>query len=138
MKTKTAVIIIATVAIIFGIFYFYPCNCTPVVVDNKNIKVYSPSANMVVHSPFVVTGEAVGNWFFEASFPVVLMDSNGKVIAQSPAKTKSDWMTTKMIPFESTLKFGTTTSTGTLVLKKDNPSGLPANDDSISIPVRFK
>jgi hypothetical protein len=28
--------------------------------------------------------------------------------------------------------------TGSIIFKKDNPSGLPANDDSISIPVNFE
>lgn len=102
------------------------------------IKVSSPLANASVGSPLKVTGTARGTWYFEASFPVKLLDSNGKELAAVPAQAKGDWMTTDFVPFEATLTFAKpTTSTGTLVLHKDNPSGDPAKDDSISIPVTF-
>lgn len=106
---------------------------------NDKIFVSQPLKNTVVKSPLVVKGEARGNWYFEASFPVVLIDANGKELALSPAQAKTDWMTTEFVPFEVTLTFSTPlTKTGTLILKKDNPSGLPENDASISIPVRFE
>ncbi len=106
---------------------------------NDKIFVSQPLENTVVKSPLVVKGEARGNWYFEASFPVVLIDANGKELALSPAQAKTDWMTTEFVPFEVTLTFSKPlTKTGTLILKKDNPSGLPENDASISIPVRFE
>jgi len=80
----------------------------------------------------------VGNWYFEASFPVMIFDANGEKLGVVPAQAKGDWMTTEFVPFEATLTFDKpTTATGTLVLLKDNPSGLPENDNSISIPVSF-
>lgn len=102
------------------------------------IKVSSPAAGAVVASPLVVKGEARGNWYFEASFPVRLFDADGKELAVSPAQAQGEWMTTNFVPFEVTLTFDQpTTTTGTLVLEKDNASGLPEHDDHISIPVSF-
>mgnify|MGYP000305287555 CR=1 FL=1 len=85
-----------------------------------------------------MSGEARGTWYFEASFPVKLLDGNGKVLAAIPAQAKSDWMTTDFVPFTGTLTFeNPKTPTGTLVFQKDNPSGLPQHDASMNIPVRF-
>lgn len=90
-------------------------------------------------SPLVVFGEARGNWYFEASFPVVLLDGNGVEIAHAPAQAQGDWMTENFVPFKTTLIFAMpTTTVGTLVLKKDNPSGLPHNDAEVRLPVVFK
>ena len=91
----------------------------------------------MVTSPLTVRGEARGTWYFEASFPVKLYDSNGTQIAITPAQAQSDWMTVDFVPYEAVLTFTATTQTGTLVLEKDNPSGEPANAASISIPVQF-
>ncbi|MCR4311472.1 MAG: Gmad2 immunoglobulin-like domain-containing protein, partial [Candidatus Taylorbacteria bacterium] len=64
-----------------------------------------PRPNQEVLSPLVVTGEARGTWFFEASFPVMLTDWDGRIIAQGIATAKSDWMTADFVPFEATLIF---------------------------------
>ncbi len=105
--------------------------------DNM-IRVTTPQPNAVVSSPLRVTGEARGNWYFEASFPVRLEDANGKVLVQTFAQAQGEWMTTDFVPFELDLTFPTpTTATGVLVLEKDNPSGLSENADERRIPVRF-
>lgn len=97
----------------------------------------SPAANAVVTSPLTVTGRARGTWYFEASFPVRLLDDQSNELAVTPAQAQGDWMTEDFVPFIAVLNFTTTATTGTLVLQKDNPSGLPENDKSISIPVKF-
>jgi spore germination protein GerM len=52
--------------------------------------------------------------------------------------TAEEWMTEEYVPFEATLSFNPPqTETGTLILSKDNPSGLPEHDDELRIPVRF-
>ncbi|MBX4210404.1 hypothetical protein KW783_00330 [Candidatus Parcubacteria bacterium] len=113
---------------------------TPPPTDKSNlIRVTFPQPNALITSPVTVTGEARGTWFFEASFPVKLLDANGKVLAQSPAQAQSDWQTPNFVPFKVTLTYSVPeTATGTLVLMKDNPSDLPQNDDQIVIPVTFK
>jgi hypothetical protein len=85
-----------------------------------------------------VSGEARGRWFFEASFPVKLLDGDGAIIAQGIAEAQGDWMTADFVPFMATLTFDPpATSAGTLVLERDNPSGLPENDASVQVPVQF-
>ena len=105
---------------------------------NDKIEVDAPVLNAEVTTPLTVTGRARGTWFFEASFPVKLLDGNGSVIAQTPAQAKGEWMTTDFVPYEAQLQFqDPVTATGTLVLEKDDPSGLPQNADEVRIPVRF-
>lgn len=102
------------------------------------ISVFTPVPGSVVRSPLTVRGEAPGSWFFEASFPVRLRDAGGREIVVTTARAQSDWMTEKLVPFEAVLEFGGATGTsGTLVLEKDNPSGLPENADAILIKVQF-
>ncbi|MFA5746610.1 MAG: Gmad2 immunoglobulin-like domain-containing protein [Candidatus Paceibacterota bacterium] len=102
------------------------------------IRVDSPRPNQTVNSPLMVTGQARGTWFFEASFPVKIFDANGKQLGAIPAQAKSDWMTEDFVPFEAVLQFEVSeTATGTIVLEKDNPSGLPQNADELRIPIRF-
>lgn len=106
---------------------------------NELIRVTSPRPRALVSSPLIISGQARGNWFFEASFPIRLEDTNGKTIAEGHAEAQSDWMTTEFVPFSATLTFVMPgTRSGNLVLMKDNPSGLPEHDDKIVVPVRFK
>ena len=103
------------------------------------IQVDAPMQGATIASPLIVRGKAPGQWFFEASFPVTLLDGNGNVLVATHVDAKSDWMTADLVPFEATLTFALpTTVMGTLVLKKDNPSGLPEHAGSVSIPVLFK
>lgn len=103
------------------------------------IKVYVPAHDAVVSNPLVVLGEVPGNWSFEASFPARLEDAQGNVLATSTASLLSDWMTEKLVPFSLKFEFeAPNTDTGMIILQKDNPSGLDQNQDSASIPVRFK
>jgi hypothetical protein len=103
------------------------------------IKVKLPPPNAVVGKDFSVVGEARGTWFFEASFPIEVLDMNGKVIAQSPAHAESDWMTSEFVGFKADIKIlQNYIGKATLVLKKDNPSGLESNDASISYPITIE
>lgn len=105
---------------------------------SENIQVTAPHADTLVSSPLTVTGQAKGTWYFEASFPVRLLDGNGNEIAITPAQAQGDWMTEDFVPFVATLSFAKpTTPTGTLILENDNPSGDPARAMQIAIPVRF-
>lgn len=97
----------------------------------------APRAGDVVSSPLQITGEARGNWYFEASFPAELRDADGNLLAGAIVEAQSDWMTEDYVPFAATLIFETTASEGELILKKSNPSGLPENDDELRVPVKF-
>lgn len=100
----------------------------------------TPYPGQTVSSPLEIKGEARGTWFFEASFPVFLTDWDGLIIAQGIATAKSEWMTEDFVPFEAKLEFikPNVKNNGSLILKKDNPSGLPQNDNALEIPVFFK
>ncbi len=96
-------------------------------------------ANALVGSPLKITGRARGNWFFEASFPVQLLDQSGKRLVEAVATAQGDWMTNDLVPFTAELKFTAPTGdTGQLVLNRDNPSGLPENDANLTISIRFR
>jgi len=103
---------------------------------HERVKVTSPLSGASVGKNFTVTGEAPGNWYFEASFPVQVYDKDNNKLAGIPAQALSDWMTTGQVQFKADITLdGTYHGSATLVLLKDNPSGLPENDDSVSIPI---
>lgn len=103
------------------------------------IEVYSPSPFAVITSPLKISGRARGNWFFEATFPVKIVDSDGKTIATSYMTAKDDWMTENFVEFEGIIEFPQSeTEKGFIILEKDNPSGLPEYDDSLKIPIQFQ
>ena len=99
-----------------------------------------PIDNQVVTNPIYISGTVKGNWFFEGSFPVQLIDSNGAVITTALAHTDGDWMTTDYVNFSATLEYpkATTTERALILLKNDNPSGDPARDQEKFIPVTLK
>lgn len=147
-KVFVTLIVLALLSITFlGVGGFYVYNNKKLVVDIKIneksglIVVDYPKPNQVIASPLLVTGKARGYWFFEASFPVVLVNWDGLIIADGIATAKADWMTEDFVPFEAKLNFtvdkNAYSNKGALILKKDNPSGLPANNDSVEIPVNF-
>ena len=119
----------------------------PVVVEDfgnavekaELIQLETPRPNQTVRSPLLVKGRARGNWFFEASFPVVIVDWDGRIIGQGIAQAQGEWMTTEFVPFEAMLTFTADpqaySTRGSLILQKDNPSGLPEYDDALEIPV---
>jgi hypothetical protein len=104
-----------------------------------------PLPNEEIESPLHIAGNARGNWFFEASFPVVLTNWDGLIIAEGVAAAEGDWMTTEFVPFTASLTFVNPFKSGnpdfmqrgTLILKKDNPSGLPEHEGALEIPIRF-
>lgn len=102
------------------------------------IRVSNPVPNQEITSPFAASGEARGYWFFEASFPISILDGNGNEIVMGIAEAQGEWMTEDFVPFLSNIVFEKPeTSNGTIVFHRDNPSGLPENDNSIEIPITF-
>lgn len=105
--------------------------------EETGVIVMSPKAGSMVKSPLSIQGSAPGTWFFEASLPVRILDANGQEIAIGPAQAEGEWMTRGPVPFSVTLSFTPTTATGTIVVSKDNPSGLPEHDASFTVPIQF-
>lgn len=103
------------------------------------IQVELPFPGAVVGKDFSVIGEARGNWYFEASFPIELRDRDGKLLATAVAQAQGEWMTTEFVPFKADFKVPQSyIGPATLVLKKDDASGLPENDASASFPITIE
>ncbi len=108
------------------------------------IRITNISVNQEIESPVVIKGEARGFWYFEAIFPILIVDWDGKIIGQGLAYADNDWMTEDFVPFTATIEFdkaqisGLYSNYGALILQKTNESGLPENDDALEFPVTFK
>lgn len=150
-----AVLLSALTALIVGIFIFAPYVLKAIPVhapasdsapaslsisytnsSADDITLELPFPGAVTGKTFGVIGHARGSWFFEASFPVELLDSSGTLIARGIAQAEGDWMTTDFVPFRADITAPESyIGPATLVLRKDNPSGLPEHDASISLPI---
>ncbi len=116
-------------------------------IDKKAdiIKVASPAGMSVVTSPLQLSGQARGGWFFEAVAPVSLVNWDGLIIADGYVTAQGEWMTPEFVPFTGSLEFTSPYKAGdpdfmkrgAIIFKKDNPSGLPENDDALEIPILF-
>jgi len=116
-------------------------------IDSKAhlISLTTPVPLAVIESPLILTGQARGYWYFEADFPVVLVNWDGLIIAEGIATAQDEWMTEEFVPFTATLDFTNPYNAGdpdfmkngAIILQRDNPSGLPENDDALEVPIRF-
>lgn len=138
----TLILIILIVLIIFSVFYFF--SAPPIneyenqPIGNDEIQIITPRQNSEISSPLHVTGSAKGTWFFEASFPVQVYDSDLKLLGYGIVSAKDDWMTENFVPFSGDISFeDSKISSGWVRFKKDNPSGLAENDASFDVPVVF-
>jgi len=103
------------------------------------IRISAPRPNGIIKSPAIIEGEARGVWFFEASFPVKLYDENNNLLGTAIAQAQSDWMTENFVKFKAILSYNVNKAgKGTLVLQKDNPSGLPENADELRVPIKYE
>ena len=132
----------------------FVCPSVPIIPDDTQaeitahadlITLATPLPNSVVTNPLLISGLARGNWYFEGSFPIVLTNWDGLIIAEGHATALGDWMTTDFVPFTAMLEFTSPypdggqefMKRGALILQKDNPSGLSENDDALEISIRF-
>ncbi len=138
MSKATVVIIIILVAGLGYLVYESTQKSTPIAPITL-IRVNTPQPEQVITSPLLVEGEARGTWFFEGDFPVKLLDENDNVMAIAIAQAQSEWMTEDFVSFRVEIEFSKPfTNRGTLVLEKDNPSGLPEHADELRVPIFFK
>lgn len=157
---KKILIVLVVAAAVLGVGYYLGSNRSPEspvdtdediktppaqeepYVDHKDDLIYieTPKPRDAISSPLTIEGRARGYWFFEASFPIILTDWDGKIIAESYATADGEWMTEDYVDFTATLEFEKPEfgEKGFLILKKDNPSGLPENDNALEIEVYFK
>ncbi len=153
MSTKTTWILLAAVVILLGGYFLYTRTAVAPTVEGPTegaassgtfayinaskdlILVDSPKPGESVGQTFSISGSARGYWFFEASFPIELQDGNGNVLGIFVAQAEGDWMTEEFVPFKAQITLATPyVGQAIIVLKKDNPSGEPQNDASVSFP----
>ena len=157
MRHKHIYIIAAVLPLLMGVIIFLgtfskPNTPPPIMMEdgsditglsklvtvNDYIYVTSLKEGEIIQSPLTVKGFARGTWYFEASFPVKIVDSKGNVLGQSPAQAESDWMTEQMVPFSGKIEFTAKEGEkGEVIFEKDNPSGLPENAGELRIPIIF-
>ncbi len=102
------------------------------------VSIDSIQSGAAISSPVELSGKAVGPWYFEASFPIKVVDAAGKVLGQGHAQAQGDWMVEGLVPWTASVTFARGTSTeGFIRLEKDNPSGDPARDEHVDFPVTF-
>ena len=103
---------------------------------HARVVVTAPKSGQAVGQTFAISGEAPGNWYFEASFPIQVRDADNNKMGQAIAQAQSDWMTSAQVPFKASMTLDTVYhGPATLVLLRDNPSGMPENDDSLEVPI---
>ena len=102
----------------------------------ENIVIEKPIPNETVAQNFTVEGEARGGWYFEASFPIEVEGADGELLTTAIAQAQGEWMTELFVPFKADVQIPSTYhGPATVTLKKDNPSGMPENDGSVSYPI---
>lgn len=103
------------------------------------IQLEAPLPYATIPSPIIVTGQARGYWFFEATAPVMVVNWDGLIIGEGYVETVGNWMTEDFVPFTGiityTLPADSYSTRGALILKKSNASGLPEHDDAFEIPI---
>jgi hypothetical protein len=111
-------------------------------LDHPDITVSSPRPFENVSSPLTITGSARGTWYFEGTFPIVVVDWNGRIIGEGYATAQDDWMTDAYVPFKATAELYISPETpygdGRIIFRKDNPSGLFEYDDAYELPIFFE
>lgn len=157
MSKKSVIIIVVIVCLIvvFSVFtakFFLDKQDSQnqevaIIYNNANkdlIEVELPYPGAVTGKKFHVIGQARGFWFFEASFPIEILDKNKNLLATGIAQAQSnsdtsneiDWMTENFVPFKAEIEIPESyIGPAILILKKDNPSGLSENDASVSLPI---
>ncbi len=153
------IVIIGALVVFFVISKVSPKKEIPVVEDGgivvpaetklmseKGIEIFvdTPKESDEVMSPLILHGRAPGNWFFEASAPITLTNWDGLIIAEGYIQAEGEWMTTDYVPFHGTLDFVNTPCEadychrGSIIFRKDNPSGESQFDDSAEMTIKFK
>lgn len=110
-------------------------------VADSMIVVSSPKAGDTLDaaSGFTLTGKAVGQWFFEASAPVRIYNSNGILLTTTFISAQGDWMTTDFVDFKGEVApFLTKGATeGFVQFENDNPSDNEGSRYVYKVNIKF-
>lgn len=129
---------LAIIIVLAAVLFLVPSTALAPEFVSDNVKIFSPVPGAAVSKTFSITGKARGTWFFESTFPIQVHDKANNQVGQGTAQAQGNWMTSNLVPFSASATVENYSGPATLVLLKDNPSGLPENDDSVSIPITVK
>lgn len=106
-------------------------------VDTRAVQPDNLFQDSIVPNTYSITGMAIGGWFSEGSFPVLVYDSRGVLLDRAHAYAQNEWRVPGLVPFNAWLSFDDpTTATGTVVFVKNNADvSLPA--EKIIVPIKF-
>ena len=110
--------------------------------EDEDIRVTAPQPNEEVSFPLTVSGEARGNWFFEAEVNLRLLDNEGKEVAAGFALSQDeDWMTMDFVAFEGEIaEVPEGVTGGTLIIEENNPASPEERGREVwtyEVPVNF-
>lgn len=92
------------------------------------IMINSPQPGLSINSPISISGQAVGNWFFEAQFSIDVVNWDGLIVGTGTATAQGEWMTENMVPFIANIEFDNIgadlSPRATLIFHKPNPKSL--------------
>lgn len=102
----------------------------PVVI--KDVVLQNPNVTEAISPPLRIAGLAPGNWFFEGQIQGDIISESGELLDTFPLMAVGNWMTEDHVEFEGEADFNIPLDDKTvqLIIKNDNPSGLPENEKS--------
>jgi Immunoglobulin-like domain of bacterial spore germination len=105
--------------------------------ESDHLVLFNVEAGEVLTSR-IITGKA-RLLFFEGTFPVTVYNDTMTPVVETVATAQSDWMTEDWVNFTIDLQLPENLQgRGIIEFKRDNPSGDPANDVVIPVPVLFQ
>lgn len=96
-----------------------------------------PKENARISSPVTISGKIPRNWTFEANFMIEIQDEKGEVLQSTPVGATFANETDEMGTFSTSMSITPNTTQGFIVIKADNPSGLPENEKTYKMSVKF-
>lgn len=103
------------------------------------ITINNPRPNQEIESPLNIEGLAKPEWFANGFFNVNLVDAEGTIVKTVKAYKNGAKDKDGFNKYKISLKYDLpTTLTGSLVLEKNNTTKDPANDNKLTVPVKFK
>lgn len=144
-----AIVLGIIIIVLLAVLIFYPGPAKqgptapvlqPVMSSDGHLAVASLHAGDLIASPLTVTGTVTGGgWFYQATFPVKVVDSDGIELGVAAAEAQANWISTGTVPFTAIIQFSVPQdATGAVVFSDNNPSGTSQDNLSLSIPVRFR
>ncbi|KKP47245.1 MAG: hypothetical protein UR39_C0005G0058 [Candidatus Woesebacteria bacterium GW2011_GWA1_33_30] len=90
-----------------------------------------------ITSPVNISGTIDKSWTWEATFSIEILDSARKPLNSMPVSVNFENEVVSRGLFSISISFVTTAQSGFIVVHADNPSGLPQNNKSFEIPIKF-